>query len=410
VGKVGLNRTNHAFLTFWIFNMKPNVFVPLSFLFLLSTAQAATVTKTTITKTNVTPTSASAGTMFKFSATLNAPLTSGNKVKIDLGKGLATMTGTKTSYSLSRAIYTTGAQTYKVGVYNAKNVLQGKVSSGNFTVSSKITPTNNAPTLTLVSGSDSVEQYEDYTLQLKAIDIDNNLRSITVDWKDGSIAETQTATNDETLTFTHTYATAGKFELTAIAKDRGKPALTSTVLSKTIEVVAPPEGNYSKVCNSGALEGEEDCPINPVLGNKATDWACTKDNKTGLIWEIKTTDGGLRDWGKYYTNYTPDYDPKKLYEDETNASGFALDVNTQGLCGASDWRLPTKDELLGIVKKGNSPVIDTTYFPNTQNMFWSSSLSAGVSNFAWLVSFYYGGSDSGDKYGYINVRLVRDGK
>ena len=379
---------------------------PLFFIAVIGNVQAATVTKTAITQTSVTPTSATAGTMFKFSATLNAPLTAGNKVKIDLGKGLASMTGAKTSYSLSRAIFTTGSQTYKVGIYNAKNVLQGKVSSGNYTVSSS---TNNPPTLTLVSGDDSVEQNKVYTLQLKATDSDNNLRSISVDWKDGSTAETQTATNEATFIFTHTYATAGKFTITATAKDSGTPALTSTVLSKTIDVIAPPAGSYSKVCNSGALEGEEDCPINPVLGSKATDWACTQDNKTGLMWEVKTTDGGLRDMNKTYTNYTPDYDPSKLYGAATNAAGFVLDVNSQSLCGASDWRLPTEDELLGIVKLGvSSPTIDTTYFPNTQSSyFWSSSPIAVNSYDAWSVYFNYGGSSYSSKDGYNFVRLVR---
>jgi len=288
---------------------------------IIGNAQAATVIPK-ITAINVTPNSAPVGTMFKFTAELNAPLTTGNKVKIDLGKGFASMTGAKTSYSLSRAIYTTGAQTYKVGIYNGKNALQGKVSSGNYTVSSKITPINNAPTLTLVSSSDSAEQYKVYTLELKATDSDNNLRSVTVDWKDGSKAETQTATNDATLTFTHTYTAVGKFALTATAKDLGTPALTSTVLSKTIEVV---QHSYSKVCNSGALEGEEDCPLNPELGTKPTDWACTKDNDTGLIWEVKTTDGGLRDMNERYTNYTSDYNPKKLYGAETNADGFVIE-------------------------------------------------------------------------------------
>ena len=383
---------------------------PLCFIAVIGNVQAATITKTTITQTSVTPTSATAGTMFKFTATLNAPLTTGNKVKIDLGKGLASMTGTKTSYSLSRAIFTTGSQTYKVGIYNAKNALQGKVSSGNYSVSSKITPVNNAPTLTLVSGDDAVEQYQIYTLQLKATDSDNNLRSITVDWKDGSEVETQTATNDTAFTFTHTYTTVSKFALLATAKDNGRPNLTSTVLLKTIDVVAPPVDAFSKVCNSGALEGEEDCPINPVLGIKPTDWACTQDNKTGLMWEVKTTDSGLRDMAKKYTNYTLDYDPNKLYGAETNADGFVVDVNSQGLCGASDWRLPTKDELLGIVQKGvTNPAIDTTYFPNTQSSyFWSSSPSAGNSGSAWYVYFGYGYSHNDFSKSYNDsVRLVR---
>ena len=405
--------------------MKTNTqfLIPLTFLF-AGAAQA--VVAPTIKAVSVTPTTAPAGTMFKFTAELKAPLTTGNKVKIDLGKGLASMTGTKTSYSLSRAIYTTGAQTYKVGIYNAKNVLQGKVSSGNYAVSSKTIQKNNPPTLTLVSGDDSIELGKVYTLQLKATDSDNNLRSVTVDWGEG-FPETQTAINDKTLTFTHTYSSysysEGKdfisetYTLSATAKDDGRPSfLTSTVLLKEINVTAPPAGSYSKICNSGALEGEEDCPINPILGNKATDWACTKDNKTGLIWEVKNTDGGLRDMYKRYTNYNSDYDPYKLYGAETNAHGFTLDVNTLGLCGASDWRMPTKDELLGIVKVGVShPTnIDKAYFPNTPGdwLYWSSSPNTDFSDSAWSVAFGY---PNPDYYGYArrmnyNVRLVRSDK
>ncbi|MEI7839663.1 MAG: DUF1566 domain-containing protein [Methylococcaceae bacterium] len=272
-----------------------------------------------------------------------------------------------------------------------------------------ITKISVTPTLALVEGDNSVEQYNVYTLQLKATDSDNNLHSITVDWKDGSQAETQIATNDIALTFTHPYDKVGKFELMATAKDSGTPALTSAVLSKTIDVAASPASSYSKVCNSGALEGEEDCPINPVLGNKETDWACTQDNKTGLMWEVKTTDGGLRDMAKTYTNYTADYNPNKLYGAETNADGFVVNVNSQGLCGASDWRMPTEDELLGIVKLGSSyPTINTTYFPNTKSdWFWSSSPYADYSGNAWFVYFsngfsYYYSKDVNDY-----VRVVR---
>lgn len=370
----------------------------------IGNAHATTIVTPKITKISVTPNSAIAGTMFKFTAELNNSLPSGDKVKIDLGKGLASMTGKNTSYSLSRAIYTTGKQTYKVGIYNSKNVLQGKVSSGSYTISGS---KNEPPALTLVSGENSVEQNKLYTLQLKASDVDGNLRSITVNWKDGSAIETQTATNDATLTFTHTFTATGIFKFTATAKDIGSPPLTSKPLFKNIEVT-PEIPRYSKVCNSGALEGEEDCPIDPVVGDKPTDWACTIDNDTGLMWEVKTTDGGLHDMNKTYTNYTVDYDPKKIYGDATNTDGFVLDVNAQSLCGASDWRLPTKEELLGIVKLGSYPTIDTTYFPNTKSgWFWSSSPNVNGSGNAWLVGFGIDGSYDNYKEYSVNVRLVR---
>ncbi len=56
--------------------------------------------------------------------------------------------------------------------------------------------------------------------------------------------------------------------------------------------------SYTKIANNGT-----DLPDSAVLGSGATDWACTRDDTSGLIWEVKTGDGGLRDANKTYTNY-----------------------------------------------------------------------------------------------------------
>jgi trimeric autotransporter adhesin len=40
-----------------------------------------------------------------------------------------------------------------------------------------------------------------------------------------------------------------------------------------------------------------------TLPASATAWSCVKDNVTGMMWEVKTADGGLRDWTKRYTHY-----------------------------------------------------------------------------------------------------------
>ena len=45
--------------------------------------------------------------------------------------------------------------------------------------------------------------------------------------------------------------------------------------------------DYSKIANNGST-----LAANATLGAATTtDWACTKDNVTGLIWEVKTTSG-----------------------------------------------------------------------------------------------------------------------
>ncbi|MEI6747235.1 MAG: DUF1566 domain-containing protein, partial [Methylococcaceae bacterium] len=196
--------------------------------------------------------------------------------------------------------------------------------------------------------------------------------------------------------------------------------------------------SYTKIANDGSALLKT-----AKLGTGAKDWACTKDNKTGLIWEVKTTDGGLRDMKNFYTNYTEDYpkcdwtdcekDWKGKLGDSTNTDGFVKAVNKQSLCGNSDWRLPENEELrslvvcsdgkytnlgkdeAGYICTSNSnnettefPTINKTYFPNTQaDWFWSSSPSADYSYGAWYVTTTYGYSYYVNKYGNYNVRLVR---
>jgi hypothetical protein len=162
--------------------------------------------------------------------------------------------------------------------------------------------------------------------------------------------------------------------------------------SQTLPYVPFVKAPYTKIANNGSTLSNS-----APLGANPTDWACTRDDKTGLIWEVKMVDGGLRDMNKTY-----------IWD---NSFNFAVDVNAQSLCGNSDWRMPTKDELLGIVKFGSTPTIDTTYFPNTvSNWFWSSSPSANFSSSAWDVGFDGGGSSGYGKDNYDYVRLVREDK
>ena len=108
--------------------------------------------------------------------------------------------------------------------------------------------------------------------------------------------------------------------------------------------------------------------------------SCVKDNVTGLTWEVKTNDGGLRDSGKTYT--------------QSAAADFVTAVNTSGLCGFSDWRLPTPDELQRIVDYSvgsPGPTIDTIWFPNTKaGVYWSGALYNRDTTQGWGVDFRYG--------------------
>jgi hypothetical protein len=112
------------------------------------------------------------------------------------------------------------------------------------------------------------------------------------------------------------------------------------------------------------------------------------DNNTGLIWQKEDENSPLT-W--------------------ENALTYCENLI---LGGQSDWRLPNIRELESIsdLSKYN-PAIDEAYFPNTSNLhYWSSTSSAGITNSAWYVGTYSGGTWYDSKDNIHWVRCVRGGK
>lgn len=128
----------------------------------------------------------------------------------------------------------------------------------------------------------------------------------------------------------------------------------------------------------------------------ATNHSCVRDNVTGLMWEVKTDDGGAHDQDWTFTwNYTERY---------------AQYINELGLCGFRDWRVPAVKELTGIIDYGvyyGTPIV-AAYFPNTKGgWYWSSTLASYGSGSAWAVVFHHGLVSDNAKSKRYFVRLVR---
>ncbi len=117
-------------------------------------------------------------------------------------------------------------------------------------------------------------------------------------------------------------------------------------------------------------------------------WHCVKSNDNSLIWEVKTRDGGMRDAKYNYSWFTPGDDDTVpisglkdggscLYSD-CDTHSYIDAINKQQLCGLSDWRLPTTEELQSIVlSRAYIPKVDPRYFPNTQSYYyWSDTIYA----------------------------------
>jgi len=183
--------------------------------------------------------------------------------------------------------------------------------------------------------------------------------------------------------------------------------------------------DYTKIANDGS-----ELPSTALLGTASSSWGCVRDNVTGLVWEIKTNDNGLRDRDHTYTWFDSDSGINAgeagdagantcnatLPSNQCNTTAYRDAINARSgssrLCGQTDWRLPTLKELQSLVDYGrSSPAIDTTWLPNTVGLSYWSGTSHVSTQFqtAFLIDFGSG------EVGFIGkgianpVRLVRGG-
>jgi hypothetical protein len=260
-----------------------------------------------------------------------------------------------------------------------------------------------------------------------------------------------------TATYTPQKSYVGSDSFDFKVRDIGKLTSTSakvTVTMKLFSASTPLNDTGSTTCSDGKSFNSLPCPVAGLPGqdaqmgrdaNQATNndvdghrgfsftkisntgtkltasakkWSCVKDNVTGLMWEVKTDDGGLHDKDWSYTWYEPDNTKNGgdvgiqnggvcSGTSSCDTATYVQAVNAAGWCGAKDWRMPTVDELAGITALDRSdPAIDTAYFPNTNEYanFWSSSPLGSVARY---VNFTYGYDLTNTKSNAFQVRLVR---
>lgn len=160
-----------------------------------------------------------------------------------------------------------------------------------------------------------------------------------------------------------------------------------------------------------------------ALPVSAANWFCVKDNVTGLLWESKSVDGGLRDKNWTYSWYNPDNNLNGRVPGEIDSgvcSGSKCDtynyvraVNATTLCGYNKWRMPSRAELRGLVNYNRTPTIDPAFFPDviSSKPYWTGSPYAQSTGwepgiYKWSIYFKDGGDYfAGPIYAYP-VRLV----
>lgn len=136
------------------------------------------------------------------------------------------------------------------------------------------------------------------------------------------------------------------------------------------------------------------------LPASATQWSCVQDNVTGLIWEVKSDDGGIHDKDNTYRwgGKTVLSSGLGIYYDDWDV---LLDgSNNEALCGFTDWRVPLPEELLDITsyRVGQNgyrslAAIDLDFFPNTHPVdnypaksYWSARGYADFGNFREILA------------------------
>ena len=113
------------------------------------------------------------------------------------------------------------------------------------------------------------------------------------------------------------------------------------------------------------------------------------DERTGLMWEQ----------GLCPRRYT--------WADATKVR--IAELNVAALGGHTDWRLPTRAELVSLVDDTRyDPAIDPL-FSCQSNDYWSATTYQFNPSYAWYVYFYDGYVYAGSKGGTDYVRGVRGG-
>jgi hypothetical protein len=162
-------------------------------------------------------------------------------------------------------------------------------------------------------------------------------------------------------------------------------------------------GNLLPSCADTGQDGQYS--INPMSYTDNSGKGTVTDNNTGLVWQ-KQDDGIQYNW----------YQATGIVDPTCNPAGenYKNVCNTLRTGDYTDWRLPTKKELITLVDYSFAQpglTINRTYFPDTKPfMYWSASTIPWDSIGAWNVGFSYGDVMNSYRDHKMYVRCVREGQ
>lgn len=243
---------------------------------------------------------------------------------------------------------------------------------------------NTAPEITITSPDNGHQRCIGLPVRFSGSAVDPEdgdiSQSGTLEWgsdRDGQIGTGSSLTTANLSQGTHTIS------LTATDSMDG-------VASASIQVVVHPPllADTGQTVSTTSRPGEDSDYTSHQPSFTSNGDGTVTDNLTGLLWQ-QSDDGVAR---PYY---------------------IALEyVGGVSIGGYSNWRLPTKKELLRIANFGReNPAIDTNIFPATKNAcYLTQTLCTGQAEHVWSVDFTTGSVSATPDYTSCYVRLVHGEK
>ena len=285
----------------------------------------------------------------------------------------STVTGTSTGTSTSKS---TGATTGT------------GAATGAATTTGATTGTTTSPEQNVTIDLTSKEACTDFTKLVAKVVLDEGV----------TISPNPAVARDYTSPVTYTVTASYGAEVVYTVTVKGKACATSTTESR-VPVITPLTCTAATIGSTGYSLVFKACDAG-FANNTASYYEkteCVRDNTTGLIWEGKTS-SGLRAAANKYNNLDstsllqipannvplttalPARAPTQAEIDAPdNAIGYQNNVNAIKLCGASNWRMPTKDELQKLRLAGTTTQIDLDWFPNTNlDGYYATSTQFGA--------------------------------
>jgi hypothetical protein len=202
----------------------------------------------------------------------------------------------------------------------------------------------------------------------------------------------------------------------------GRTALTLLVLAALLTATACERPERRQVPQFSDAErylllGADGLPLDPADTGQQH---CVHDQRTGLVWEIKQADGlhGSDQTYSWYASGKPvhmgepgEQGGGRCLLDRCDTERLVEAVNQAGYCGADDWRLPSREEVVTIGDRRHAEqglALNPALFPNTvPTEYWTATTFRLYPKTAWAFDTRHALDRADWKASAKPVRLVR---